>query len=214
MKDSHLRKDRRDYTKGELLESEVPGNPFDLFQDWFADRSETGRPDATAMTLSTVGLDGRPDARIVLLKGIENGGFEFFTNYQSKKGQDLEHQPIAHLLFFWPEVERQVRVVGRVTKLSYERNSKYFKERPVGSQVGALSSPQSRVLDGRSSLESTVQANLAKYGEEGPDCPEFWGGYSLVPEEIEFWQGRSSRLHDRLRFSKSVSGWKIERLAP
>ncbi len=214
MKDHELRKARREYTKGQLLESEVSSDPMELFEDWFAEWKGTGRPDATAMTLATADGLGVPDARIVLLKGIEKGVFTFFTNYESKKGQDLAKNPMASLLFYWPDHERQIRVTGRVNKLSKEANQSYFKERPVGSQIGALSSPQSRVIDGRSSLEQTVQTNAAKYGAEGPDCPDFWGGFGVIPESIEFWQGRESRLHDRLRYAKRDGHWILERLAP
>lgn len=214
MKNPELRKERREYTVGELLESEVPQNPIELFEDWFAAWSATGRPDATAMTLATNGVDGFPDARIVLLKGLEDGGFVFFTNYNSKKGQDLQADPNASLLFFWSEHERQVRVYGKASKLSYEDNSRYFKERPVGSQIGAISSPQSSVLASRTELDNAVKDNIAKYGEEGPDCPDFWGGYKIEPVSIEFWQGRASRLHDRLRYKKVDGHWVIERLAP
>lgn len=214
MDDKELRKERREYTKGELLESEVPQNPFDLFADWFADWSELNRPDTTAMTLSTVGEDGVPDARIVLLKGIENNEFVFFTNYESKKGRDLDRNKTAHLLFFWPETERQVRVIGKASKLSYQRNSAYFSERPLGSQIGALSSPQSSVISSRDVLEKRVEENAQKYSNTQPECPEFWGGYGIEPERIEFWQGRASRLHDRLVYSRENSNWKITRLAP
>ncbi|NVK04762.1 MAG: pyridoxamine 5'-phosphate oxidase [Flavobacteriia bacterium] len=214
MQNQELRSSRREYTKGELLENEVPANPMDLFSDWWKEWESLGRPDTTAMTVSTTGADGIPDARIVLLKGIENGAFTFFTNYKSKKGSDIEANPMVHILFFWAEQERQVRVVGHATKLSFEKNQSYFKERPVGSQIGAISSPQSSVIVNREVLESEVEANNAKYGELGPDCPEHWGGYAVEPFQIEFWQGRASRLHDRLRYKKSHSSWSVERLAP
>lgn len=214
MQNQELRGSRREYTKGELLEAEVPKNPMDLFQDWWKDWSALGRPDTTAMTLSTTGQDGVPDARIVLLKGAEAERFVFFTNYNSKKGQDIAANPTVHLLFFWPEQERQIRVVGKATKLSYKENQAYFKERPVGSQIGAISSPQSSVILGREVLEDAVIANTELYGETGPDCPDHWGGYAIVPSQIEFWQGRASRLHDRLRYVKHDSDWNVERLAP
>ncbi len=214
MNDQDLRKIRREYTKGQLLESEVPNDPMYLFKDWFSEWKELGRPDATAMTLATASAEGVPDARIVLLKGSDNGLFTFFTNYNSKKGQDLKANPMATLLFYWPEVERQVRITGRVEQLPYEESSAYFKERPIGSQIGALSSPQSQIIANREVLEAEVNAKTEKYGVEGPECPDFWGGFGVVPEQMEFWQGRASRLHDRIQYVRDGSSWIYHRLAP
>lgn len=214
MQNQELRSSRKEYTKGELLESEAPSNPMELFADWWKEWEALGKPDTTAMTVSTTGADGIPDARIVLLKGADSGQFTFFTNYDSKKGKDIAHNPMVHLLFFWPEKERQVRVVGKATKLTYEENQAYFKERPVGSQIGAISSPQSSVIENREVLEQAVVDNQKRFGEEGPDCPQNWGGYAVEPLQVEFWQGRASRLHDRLRYVKSGADWTTERLAP
>lgn len=214
MVDAKLRKERKEYVRGSLTEVEAPMNPMDMFQAWFAEWGQTGRVDATAFTLATASSDGVPDARIVLLKGIENGKFVFFTNYNSSKGRQLAENPQATLLFFWSDHERQVRVYGEVEKLSAEENRSYFKERPVGSQIGAISSPQSQVISGREYLDEQVKVNTELYGEEGPDCPDFWGGYAVKPTKIEFWQGRASRLHDRLQYTLMKDTWKLERLAP
>lgn len=214
MEDAKLRKDRRDYVRGSLEEANVPSNPLELFDEWYQQWESTGRPDVTAMTLATSDADGQPDARIVLLKGIEGGRFTFYTNYNSAKGKQLDENPKACLMFFWPEHERQVRVYGEVARLSYDENQKYFKERPVASQIGAISSPQSGVIENRDILEEAVKTNTELYGADGPDCPLFWGGYGMLPTRIEFWQGRASRLHDRLSYSIENGAWKIVRLAP
>lgn len=214
MEDTKLRKDRREYVRGQLNKADAPENPMEMFDAWFAEWCETGRADATAMTLATATKDGEPDARIVLLKGVESGRFVFYTNYNSAKGQQLDENPRATLLFFWSEHERQVRVTGDVTKLTFDENKKYFKERPVGSQIGALSSPQSAVIENREVLEEAVRLNTEQFGESGPDCPLFWGGYAINPTKIEFWQGRASRLHDRLLYILEEGSWKLERLAP
>lgn len=209
-----LRNERREYERSHLVETDVPQEPIELFSRWFEQWSATGRSDATAMTLATTGADGEPDARIVLLKGVEQGRFIFFTNYKSQKGKDIAENPKVCLMFFWPDHERQVRVFGKASPLTYEENSAYFKQRPVSSQVGAVTSPQSSVIEGRSVLEDQYKANAVEYGEEGPECPDFWGGYGVVPERVEFWQGRASRLHDRLQYRLDNGSWKLERLAP
>lgn len=214
MKELELKNERKEYEKDYLLESNAPDNPFVLFAQWFKEWSDTGRPDTTAMTLATVGKDGEPDARIVLLKELKDRRFSFFTNYNSKKGRDLEANPSACLMFFWPDHERQVRVYGSVEKLSYEENADYFNQRPAGSRIGALSSPQSSVIEGREYLEKAVETNTKEFGEDGPECPPYWGGYAVVPHRIEFWQGRPSRLHDRLQYRLQSGSWIIERLAP
>lgn len=209
-----MRNLRTQYTKGQLLESEIDIDPVVQFSNWYAEYLEESPLDANAMTLSTVDLQGRPDARIVLLKGLENGGFVFFTNYQSKKGMELERNPFAHLLFFWVKQERQVRVLGKVEKLPFEENSKYFKSRPIESQIGAITSNQSEVIPSREFIEELFVTNSKKFGTQGPDCPDHWGGYIVYPEEVEFWQGRIGRLHDRIRYTKKDHSWSIDRLAP
>lgn len=206
---------RMEYTRGALIEENVGGEPISLFQRWLDDAIENEPLDATAMTLATATPTGRPSARIVLLRGVDERGFVFFTNYDSRKGAELKGNANAALTFFWPTMQRQVRIEGHVEFTSREESEAYFATRPRGSQLGAWASAQSRVLASRAELE-TLAAKIAEQ-YEGIDvpCPPDWGGYRVSPEVIEFWQGRESRLHDRLRFTLQPGDvWLIERLAP
>ncbi len=206
---------RRDYSLKTLLETEVAPNPFLQFGDWWQQAVESEIDEVNAMTLATASLEGVPSARIVLLKGYDERGFVFFTNYESAKGQELADNPKASLLFFWKELERQVRITGLVEKLSAGENDDYFLSRPTGSQIGAWASPQSHIIENRSWLERRVEELNEKFKTEQLTRPPHWGGYRVKPVIIEFWQGRSSRLHDRLQYTLQDNGsWKIERLAP
>lgn len=206
---------RRDYSLKTLLETEVADTPFLQFGDWWQQAVESEIDEVNAMTLATASLEGVPSARIVLLKGYNEKGFVFFSNYESAKGQELAENPKASLLFFWKELERQVRITGLVEKLSAAENDEYFLSRPTGSQIGAWASPQSHVIENRSWLERRVEELNEKFKTEQLTRPPHWGGYRVKPVIIEFWQGRSSRLHDRIQYTLQDSGsWKIERLAP
>lgn len=205
---------RTDYTRGALLEAEAPSDPLDLFQRWFAEAQAAQVPEPNAMTLATVDAAGQPTARIMLLKGVEDGRFVFFTNYDSRKGRDLAAQPRACLLFFWAALERQVRIEGAVDRIDAAASDAYFKVRPPASRVGAWASPQSAVIDSRAALEMRYAECESRFAGAEPPRPPYWGGYALAPAMIEFWQGRASRLHDRLRYSKTEQAWRQERLAP
>lgn len=210
----NLNQIRTDYQKGTLSANEAGDDPVVFFEQWLQEAIEARASEVNAMSLSTVGADKRPHSRIVLLKGIEEGAFCFFTNYQSAKGQQIMAHPEVAALFFWKELERQVRIEGKVEKLSPEASDKYFYSRPVASRISAIASPQSQPVDSRSVLEEKVKALAAKKEEE-IIRPEHWGGFKIIPDYIEFWQGRHSRLHDRLAFSKEDNGkWKKQRLAP
>ncbi|MEO1099438.1 MAG: pyridoxamine 5'-phosphate oxidase [Bacteroidota bacterium] len=188
---------------------------IEQFQLWFDEANKVEISEVNAMHLSTVNPNGMPSSRIILLKGIENNGFVFFTNYQSDKGKDLDANPAAALLFFWKELERQVRIQGHVEKISKDDSEQYFQSRPKGSQIGAWTSPQSTVIESRELLEEREKAIAEKYkDEEVLPKPEQWGGYILKPICIEFWQGRPNRLHDRILYSQVDGHWKINRLAP
>jgi len=204
---------RQEYMRAGLAESDAHADPFVQFERWFKDALEAKLPLANAMTLATVTKDGAPDARAVLLKGVDNGGFVFYTNYESRKGRQLAAKPQAALMFLWTQLERQVRIEGRAEKVSSAESDAYFKSRPVGARLSARASLQSSVVPGRSFLESSVQKEKATYGDD-PPRPENWGGYRVIPERIEFWQGRENRLHDRLLYTRGGGAWKIERLAP
>lgn len=203
-----------DYPGKPLLESDVAPDPFAQFQQWFDTASQVDADFANAMTLATVAPDGRPVSRVVLLKGIEAGGFTFYTNYDSAKGRQLAHDPRAALCFFWPALLRQVRIEGACAQVDRATSEAYFAHRPRGSQIGALASNQSGVLPDRATLERRA-AELDKQYEGKPvPTPARWGGYRLTPTSFEFWQGRISRLHDRLLYTPGEHGWTIQRLYP
>lgn len=204
---------RIDYTSGSLDESDAADNPFDQFRFWFAEAGRLIERDPNAMTLATVGSDGRPSARIVLLRGYGEDGFVFFTNYDSRKGEELAANPQASLLLFWAPLERQIRIEGTVSKVSAEESDAYFSLRPVGNRLGAWASPQSREIPSRESLAQRVREFEARFGS-APPRPDNWGGYRLKPDAIEFWQGRADRLHDRLLYRREQEGWRRVRLAP
>jgi len=206
---------RKEYTKATLDSTSVDKNPLHQFEKWFQEAVATEIPEPTAMNLSTITASGRPSSRIVLLKGIENNQFVFYTNYQSQKGVELESNPACALTFFWPELERQVRVEGVATRVSPDISDAYFKSRPRGSQVGAWSSPQSSIIKDRKILEDRVREIEKRFdGKKELPRPNQWGGFGVEPFEIEFWQGRSNRLHDRIVYTKVDQEWKINRLAP
>jgi pyridoxamine 5'-phosphate oxidase len=205
---------RKDYACGSLDETSVDADPIRQFEAWFKQALDARLPEPNTMTLATVDARGYPSARIVLIKGVDERGFVFFTNYESRKGQDLTANPHASLLFYWIELERQVRIEGTVVKTSAEESDAYFNSRPLGSRVGAWASDQSRPLASRALLEAREQSFSERFGEN-PPRPPHWGGYRLVPETIEFWQGRPSRLHDRILYTRQSTGaWRISRLSP
>lgn len=205
---------RKDYQMHELDEKEVSANPFDQFTKWWDDAVNSEITEVNAMTLATSTPDGIPAARIVLLKGYDANGFVFFTNYLSNKGSEMATNSNVALLFFWKELERQVRIDGVVEKVSATESDEYFYSRPVGSRIGAWASPQSTVIAKREVIEKNVEELEKKYASGEVPRPDHWGGYRVKPKSIEFWQGRSSRLHDRIRYRKDGSVWIIERLAP
>jgi len=207
---------RREYQRASLSETDVDPDPLRQFQRWLDEAIAGQLPEPTAMTLATAGTDGTPAARIVLLKGMHAGGFVFFTNYQSRKGAELDARPAAALLFHWVELERQVRIEGVASRVDAADSDAYFASRPRPARIGAWASPQSRVIPDREWLEREValaRERFAAQGERVPRPPQ-WGGYRVVPSTIEFWQGRESRLHDRIRYRREDTRWRIERLAP
>jgi len=204
---------RREFASDGLMESDVDASPFVQFARWMDEAIAAEIPDPNAMTLATVGEDGRPDARVVLLKYYGDQGFAFFTNYESKKGSDLTASPYASLHFFWPQLHRQVSISGRVEKTSREDSEKYFKSRPVDSQIAAWASNQSRIIESRAFLEHRFDEFKAKFGDDVP-LPDFWGGFRLTPDRFEFWHGRQNRLHDRLCYTTNADSWTINRLSP
>jgi pyridoxamine 5'-phosphate oxidase len=206
---------RREYTRRGLREADLASDPFSQFDAWFAEVTQADIREPNAMTLATATQDGQPSARMVLLKGVDARGFVFFTNYESRKGRELSANPRAALVFFWVDLERQVRVEGQIERVSAAESDVYFASRPEGSQLGAWASQQSATLPDRGRLEARYEELRAQYeGQEVPR-PPFWGGFRVVPETVEFWQGRVNRLHDRLRYRRSGDGsWVIERLSP
>lgn len=205
---------RKDYRRATLGEAEVDPDPTVQFATWFRQAMEAGIPEANAMSVATVGADGRPSSRILLIKDFSRDGFTWFTNYRSRKGQDLEAHPYAALLFHWVELERQVRIEGRVEKLAEAQSDAYFQSRPLGSRLGALASDQSETIASRDLLEQRFAQAEASHGDQ-PVRPPHWGGYRLIPDRMEFWQGRPSRLHDRIVYTRQQDGaWLRERLQP
>lgn len=205
---------RKDYIHASLSESDVVADPIAQFKKWFDEALKANVPEANAMSLATVAADGRPSSRIMLIKEFDQRGFTWFTNYESRKAHELEQKPYAALLFHWIELERQVRIEGRVERISAEENDIYFQSRPVGSRIGAIASSQSEQVASREELETRYAEAEAKHGAH-PPRPAHWGGYRLVPDYVEFWQGRSSRLHDRIAFRLKADGsWDMQRLQP
>lgn len=205
---------RETYLSPPLDERDADPNPFVMFQAWLDRALSENLPEANAMTLATAALDGKPSARIVLLRGVDENGFVFFTNYAGRKGKELRDNPFAALVFFWQPLHRQIRIEGRVQRISAPESDAYFHSRPRGSQLSSAASPQSQVIPDRQFLETRMQELDAKYPNQVLR-PAQWGGYRVVPDVFEFWQGRENRMHDRLRYTRGVNNtWKIERLAP
>lgn len=209
-----LHKIRKDYQRERLLEGNINSDPFLQFNHWLNQAIDSGIDEPTAMMLSTVDLDGNPSARIVLLKDVSKDGFTFFTNYESRKGEEIHHHPRVAALFFWGELERQVRIEGVAEKIESTLSDNYFQTRPIESRLAAHVSPQSKVISGRELLESGLAEVKKRYAEMDIPRPAHWGGYRIIPHYFEFWQGGSARLHDRLRYTSVDTGWKIDRLAP
>jgi pyridoxamine 5'-phosphate oxidase len=217
---------RKDYKLASLEEADVAANPIDQFTRWWNEAVASQIDEVNAMTLATANAAGVPAARIVLLKGYNPNGFIFFTNYESDKGKNLAQNPHAALVFFWKELERQIRIEGTVEKVSVEESDRYFNSRPASSRIGAWASPQSAVIENRMVIEQNVERYSSIFANDSIERPDHWGGYIVKPTSIEFWQGRSSRLHDRIKYTlensaynaatdtRSDANWKIERLAP
>lgn len=205
---------RREYGNLSLSEDAALADPMAQFKLWFEEALNSEKSDPTAMVLSTVDDQGRPDSRVVLLKGLFEGGLVFYTNYQSAKAMQLQAIPYAALNFYWPQMARQIRVRGRVKKTSKEQSDEYFASRPQSSQLSALASPQSQAIGTRAELEARLNKLIATHGQAAVVRPDYWGGYWVVPEEIEFWQGRDNRLHDRIHYYQEKGLWLHRRLAP
>jgi pyridoxamine 5'-phosphate oxidase len=205
---------RQEYRSAALTEQEVDKNPIAQFSTWFTDAMTSKLYEPNVMTLATADISGKPSARIVLLKGFDDEGFTFYTNYNSHKGKELDENPQAALVFFWAELERQVRIEGTVRRIDAEVSNQYFHSRPKGSQIGALASPQSSVIENRELLEIKVKELTQEYQHKEIPRPAHWGGYIVNPTSIEFWQGRPSRLHDRINYQLVDGHWIINRLAP
>jgi pyridoxamine 5'-phosphate oxidase len=204
---------RQEYMRAGLMEADAHADPLVQFQRWFADAQAAELPLANAMTLATVSAGGVPAARVLLLKGLEGGGFVFYTNYASRKGRELAARPQACLVFLWSDLERQVRVEGRIEKVAPAESDAYYASRPLGARLSAWASAQSEQVADRAALERSLDEMARRHGER-PPRPPHWGGYRLLPEAVEFWQGRADRLHDRLLYRRAGTSWKIERLAP
>ena len=204
---------RQEYMRESLDEKDVAPDPLEQFKRWFDEAVEAQMPMVNAMTLATVSAAGQPAARIVLLKDADTRGFVFYTDYKSRKGRELTANPAAALLFYWTDLEREVRIEGRVEKVSVQDSDQYFASRPLGSRHAAIASPQSKVVTDRAALEALFAEAEKRHGDK-PRRPANWGGYRLVPDTLEFWQGRANRLHDRVLYTRKSRGWKIERLAP
>ena len=213
---SHIADLRKEYRLAGLNEADLAPDPFAQFAAWFAAAEDAGVPEPSAMTVATATKDGTPSARVVLLKGVDGRGFVFYTNYESQKGTELAENPQAALTFFWPGMERQVRVVGTVERVSREESQAYFDSRPIGSRVAAGLSPQSRPVASREELEAEFARRLEAHADGEVPLPDGWGGYRVTPSRVEFWQGRPSRMHDRLRYRRETPDgpWTVERLAP
>jgi pyridoxamine 5'-phosphate oxidase len=204
---------RQEYMRSGLSEADADADPLQFFTRWLREAVDAGLPLPNAMTLATVSADGAPDARIVLLKGLEHGSFTFYTNYRSRKARQLEARPAACLVFQWSELERQVRIEGTVEKVSAEESDQYFATRPLGARLSAWASAQSETVSSRAELEKSLEEARARFNEQ-PPRPPHWGGYRVLPRRIEFWQGRADRLHDRLLYARAGAAWRMERLAP
>ncbi|MDT3697204.1 MAG: pyridoxamine 5'-phosphate oxidase [Ignavibacterium sp.] len=212
-KANNLKNMRLNYEQGQLLESNIELNPFEQFRKWFNQAVSAQIIEPNAMTIATASKEGFPSARIVLLKELDETGFVFFTNYESRKGKELNDNPFASILFWWREFERQVRIEGKVVKINRKESEEYFNQRPLKSRYGALASNQSETIESREVLDKRFAELEKKYGEN-PPTPENWGGYKLIPNKFEFWQGRTNRLHDRICYHKESDNWKIFRLQP
>lgn len=212
--DINIAEIRREYAREELLEENVEQDPINQFAIWFEQALRSQVTEPNAMALGTASQDAKPSVRIVLLKGFDGDGFRFFTNYKSRKGLELESNPHASLCFFWPELERQIRIEGGVTKLSRPESDEYFKSRPRLSRLGAWASNQSSELTSREELEENFREVREKYDDQPIPTPEYWGGFLLSPQAMEFWQGREGRMHDRILYTREDGGWKFKRLSP